>query len=120
MADPTRMEFASPFDERLFHEGPPAMFTLDPMGRLRVDPERTREGYLLVGAPEGREAGHYVLVDRATGLRMYTLVSHPVLATCQPRADVHRHPDYASAVTEAMKQWTMPAPQALDGGDEES
>lgn len=120
MVERARLEFASPFDERLFLEGPPAMFTLDPMGRLRVDPERTREGYLLVGSPQGRDPGHFVLFDRATGLRMYTLVSHAILATCQPRADVRRHADYASAITEAMEQWSMPAPQALDGGDEES
>lgn len=120
MIDPAWPEFTSDFDERLFHEGPPAMFTLDPMGRLRVDPERTREGYLLVGSPEGRDPGHYVLTDRATSLRMYALVSHSVLATCQPRADVRRYADYASAIAEAMRQWAAPAPQALDGGDEDS
>ncbi len=119
MVDRARLEFASVFDERLFLEGPPAMFTLDPMGRLRVDPERTREGYLLVGSPQGRDPGHFVLVDQATGLRMYTLVSHAALATCQPRAEVRRHADFTSAIAEAMQQWAVPAPQALDGGDEE-
>ena len=120
MADSKGPEFASAFDERLFLEGPPAMFTLDPMGRLRVDPERTREGYLLIGSPQGRDPGHFVLTDRATGLRMYTLVSHSVLATCQPRADVRRFDDYALALAEAMKQWAVPAAKALDGGDEET
>lgn len=113
------MTFASDFDARLFAEGPPAVFTLDPSGKLRVDPERTREGYLLVGSPEGREEGHYVLTDRATGLRMYMLVSHPVLAECQPRADVRRHPTYASAVDEAVQQWAVPAADALPPGGEE-
>jgi hypothetical protein len=115
MADPhapRAMEFASPFDERLFHEGPPALFTLDPSGRLRVDPERTREAYLLV-TPTGRDPGHFVLADRATGLRMYVLVSHTALATCQPRADVIAHPDYASAVADTVAQWAAPAPEPV-------
>ncbi len=111
--------FASPWDEQLFDSGPPAMFTLDPKGFLRVDPERTRECYLLIGTPEGRDPGHFVLTDRATSLRLYTLVSHSALATCQPRADVARFPDYASAVAEAVQQWAVPGADALDGRDEE-
>jgi hypothetical protein len=111
--------FASPWDEALLHHGPPTLFTLDPKGFVRADPERTREIFLLVGTPEGREIGHYVLTDRVTGLRMYALVNHPLLATAQPRADVARFPDYASAVAETVQQWAVPAPQALDGADEE-
>lgn len=99
------MIFASDFDERLFATGPPALFTLDPSGKLRVDPERTREGYLLVGAPEGREEGHYVLVDRATRLPLYLLVSHPALATCQPRGEVTRYPDHEAARAAVARAW---------------
>lgn len=112
-------EFASPFDELLFEGSTPSLFTLDPHGRLRVDPERTREIYLLVGVPEARDPGHFVLTDRVTGLRMYTLVNHSVLATAQPRADVTRFPDYASAVAETMKQWAVAAPDTLDRGEQE-
>ncbi len=108
------MEFASPFDERLFEEGPPALFTLDPAGRLRVDPERTREGYLLLGDIAGRDPGHFVFTDRATGLRIYALVTHPALAECQPRASVLGYRDYASAVRHAAEQWALPDQPALD------
>lgn len=109
------MTFASELDARLFAAGPPALFTLDPKGRLRVDPERTREIYLLVGVPEGREEGHYVLTDAVTGLKLYLLVSHPALACAQPRGTVERFPDHESAVAEAVKQWRMaPAEASTD------
>jgi hypothetical protein len=111
-------EFASEFDERLFREGPPALFTLDPSGRLRVDPERTREVYLLVPPPVGLDPGHFVVVDRATGLAMYLLVNHVALAHALPRVDVFPHADRASAVAEAMKQWVPPA--AVPEGEEEA
>jgi hypothetical protein len=116
MAEPT---FASAWDEQLFERGPPTLFSLDPKGFLRADPERTREIYLLVGPLEGRDPGHFVLKDRVTGLAMYVLVSHATLATAQPRADVTRFPDYASALAETVQQWAVPAAHALDGRDEE-
>lgn len=116
MAEPL---FASAWDEQLFLAGPPTLFSLDPKGYVRADPERTREIYLVVGPLEGRDPGHFVLKDRATGLRMYVLVSHTTLATAQPRADVTRYPDYASAVAETVEQWAVPAADALDRADEE-
>lgn len=119
MAERTEPPWASAWDEELFRYGPPSMFTLDPKGFLRADPERTRECYLLIGAPEGRDPGHFVLTDRVTGLRMYTLVSHAALAECQPRADVRRFPDFASARAETVEQWAVAAPEALDAPDEE-
>lgn len=123
MPDPTAprfpMELASPFDEQLLREGPLAFFTLDSQGRVRLDAERTRECWLLTPVPAERDIAHFVLTDRATGVRMYALVAHPALATCQPRADAERFPDYASAIAETVKQWAVAAPQALDGADEE-
>jgi hypothetical protein len=102
--------FASAWDAALFAAGPPSVFTLDPKGELRVDPERTREAWLLVGerdgtVPTGREEAHFVLRDRVTGLRMYLLVTHPELATRQTRAEATRYPDHASAVAKAAEQW---------------
>lgn len=101
------MKFASAFDEALYTSGPPACFTLDPRGHLRVDPERTREIYLLHRI-EGREIGHYVLTDAVTGLRLYLLVTHPLFATAQPRGTVERHPDHTSATLAAAEQWAVP------------
>jgi hypothetical protein len=107
-------EFASPWDEALAASGLPALFTLDPEGKLRVDPERTREIYLL-GPVEGPgELGHYVLTDARTRLRLYLFVTHPVLAERQPRGTVVRHPDAGSAIAEAVEQWAVPAPQPAE------
>lgn len=111
--------FASWWDRRLAAEGPPAIFTLDARGDLRVDPERTREAELLVGVPEGREPAHFVLTDGATGVRLYLYVTHPALALCQPRGTVERFPDSAAAIAEAVEQWAVPAPEAAAAGLDE-
>jgi hypothetical protein len=92
------MKFASSFDARLFESGPPALFTLDPRGQLRVDPERTREIYLLT-EPGPREPGHWVLTDEKTRLRLYLLASHPALAQLQPRGTVEQFSSYEEAIS---------------------
>jgi hypothetical protein len=94
------MRFASAFDERLFLLGPAAIFTLDPRGELRVDPERTREIHLLteLSADAPRDPAAWVLTDRATGLRMVLVTTHAAMATLQPRADAVRAPDFATAL----------------------
>ncbi|MBM4367971.1 MAG: hypothetical protein FJ102_17290 [Deltaproteobacteria bacterium] len=106
------MRFASVFDERLFHEGPPAIFTLDPRGQLRVDPERSREIYMMLD-PGARAPGFYVFTDRATGVRMLAVVTHPAMAERQPRALVQRFADYASAAAQAVQEWPVAAPDAV-------
>lgn len=100
-------EFASPFDAELARIGPPAIFTADPAGRLRVDPERTREMGLVLGElPAGPpEPAHYVLTDRVTGVRMYLFVTAPVLAERQPRGDAERVPDAATAMERVRAAW---------------
>lgn len=103
------VEFASPWDEQLYNSAVPGLFTLDPAGRLRVDPERTREGYLLIGTPEKHDPGHWVFTDRVTKLRLYALVTHPALAECQPRADVVRYAEAEAAMAEADAQWVRVA-----------
>ena len=94
------MRFASPFDERLYRHGPAAIFTLDPRGELRVDPERTREIHLLADLPAEAplDPAAWVLTDRATGLRMVLVATHPDLATLQPRADAVRAADFEEAL----------------------
>lgn len=91
------MIFASAFDQELFAYGPPAIFTLDPRGHLRVDPERTREIYILHTDFTAREAGFYVLTDRATGLRLVLVVTHRAMAEMQPRASWERFATYEAA-----------------------
>lgn len=112
------MRFASAYDEALFLDGPPAIFTLDPRGQLRVDPERTREMYM-VGAPGPREEGFYVLYDGATGVRVLLVVTHPCMAEWQPRGRVCRFADYASAAAEAVQQWTVVPHQPVAGAEHE-
>jgi len=110
--------FACEYDEALAAYGPPSIFTLDPSGKLRVDPERTREIYLMdpaLAARGEREAGHWLLTDERTGLRLYLYVTHPDLARRQARGTVVRHPTAASAIAEAMAQWAVPvAEPAVD------
>jgi hypothetical protein len=113
------VRFSSEFDRRVFADGPPAVFTLDVRGELRVDPERTREIELLAGLPTEKEVAHYVLTDRATGVKMYVLVTHPSLAELQPRAEAKRVPDYDSGAAEAVEQWTRPRAVAVDAGGDE-
>lgn len=107
------MRFASLYDEACFRDGPPALFTPDPRGNLRVDPERTREIWLLQPSPSGREAAVYVLTDRATGVKMLLATNCPVLAELQPRGPVERLPDYDTARAVVAAQWaghTPPGP----------
>lgn len=114
MDDPSDLPFASRFDRELFERGPPAIFTLDPRGELRVDPERTREIHLLTSDLDGREVGSFVLRDRKTGVLMAMLVTHPAMATLQPRADVERLESWAAASARARAQWRAPPAHALD------
>ena len=95
------MKFASPFDEAIFLGDIPAIFTLDPRGQLRLDPERTREIFILHTPTGPREDGFYALTDRATGLRMVMVTNHPCMAEMQPRAASARFATYAEAVAAA-------------------
>jgi hypothetical protein len=101
------MVFASALDEGIFAGGPPAVFTVDPRGRLRVDPERTRELYLRIGVPEGRDPGVFVHTDGRTGVRMVLATNHAALAAAS--GTVERAPDLASALARVRDQWRAPA-----------
>lgn len=113
------LPFASAWDAALYSSGPPSVFTLDPKGFFRVDPERTRECELLLGIPTGRSPGIWVLTDTVTQVRMVLVVTHETFATAQPRGGVSAFPDLSSARTYAMEQWRRAAPQPDSGvGDE--
>lgn len=100
------MVFASALDEGIFASGPPAVFTVDPRGRLRVDPERTRELYLRIGVPEGLDPGVFVHTDRPTGVRMVLATNHVALAAAS--GEVQRAVDFASALAQVRDQWRPP------------
>ncbi len=110
------MTFASLYDEASFLHGPPAVFTPDPRGNLRIDPERTRELWLLAPNAQGREAAIYVLTDRATGVKMVLATNCPELILPLPRADAKPAIDYASARAEAMEQWPEAGAQGAPRG----
>lgn len=97
--------FASAWDEALAASGPATIFTLDPKGLLRADAERTREVGLEDGALPHQGPHHYLLTDRATGVRMYLFVTHPALAEHQLRADAARVPDAETAIRQVNGQW---------------
>lgn len=111
--------FASEWDRQLAESGPPSVFTLDPRGELRVDPERTRECELLVGLPAPRDQAHYVLTDSLTGVRLYLYVTHPALAECQPRGTVRRCSSAREAIEETMEQWAVPTPEPAGAAHDE-
>ena len=102
------MRFASDFDLHAFHEGPAAIFTPDPRGNLRIDPERSREMWLVDPGPHSRDAGVYLLCDSATGVRMLLATNAAALVTAQPRGSVVRCRDYDSALSELRTQWPVP------------
>jgi hypothetical protein len=84
--------FRDPFDELLAIQGPPALFTMDAEGELRLDPFRTRDGWSRIPpeATPSHSLCHCLFRDRATGFVQYVLVTSPALYDAHPRADVRR------------------------------
>jgi hypothetical protein len=74
--------FCSPFDRRLAEQGPPAVFLRDPEGRLRLDPEWTRDAWARL---KGRDSG-YVQLVLATSPDL--LAEHPRLQ-CRAFEEAH-------------------------------
>lgn len=109
------MVFASRFDQDAFHAGPPALFTVDPRGQLRIDPERTREAYLALPDISGRDEGIWLMTDRATGVQMVLVSNQSALVHAQDRSTGVRYPDYASALAETVKQWAVAAAEGPQG-----
>lgn len=106
--------FANRFDQSLAERGPPAIFTVDADGELRLSIDRTRE--VLEAAPPGplpAEWCHCLGRDRATGWVQYLLITSPALLPCVPRSDLRRFPtqDAAAAALAALGPLPLlPAP----------
>jgi hypothetical protein len=92
--------FRDRFDRLLAEQGPPALFTVDAGGELRVDLVRTRDGWsrLVADVVLPREVCHCLYRDRATGFVQYVLVTAPELYSEHPRADVRRYDSQADAL----------------------
>jgi hypothetical protein len=90
------LEFCTVFDERLAHEGPPAVFLIDPEGNLRFDSEWTRDAY--VRHTPARLLWCWALArDRGTGHVQLVLATAPGLLADHPRLDVRTFPDHPTA-----------------------
>lgn len=100
--------FCSPFDEELAARGTPAVFLHDPEGRLRFDPEWTRDAYGRAAAIAALPPGwRWVLArDRDSGYVQLVLVTSPALADSHPvgggRLDLRAHPSRAEALAELV------------------
>ncbi len=90
--------FANRFDEALARRGPPAVFSVDADGELRLSPDRTRE-VLEAAAPDPLPDDwcHCLVQDAATGWVQYLLLTSPALIPALPRCAVKRYPTQAAA-----------------------
>lgn len=88
--------FCNPFDARLAEDGPPALFLRDPEGKLRFDPEWTRDAYGRLAVSERRWC--WVLGrDRASGHVQLLLATSPDLVADHPRLQFRTFDDPAAA-----------------------
>ncbi|MBX2797842.1 MAG: hypothetical protein KTR31_09245 [Myxococcales bacterium] len=91
-------EFCSPFDRALAHDGPPAVFLVDREGRLRMDPEWTRDAWGRHPMAEGPLVPTWCLArDRDSGFVMLVFTTSATLLHEHPRLDVRTFADAASA-----------------------
>lgn len=97
--------FATAWDQQLASSGPGTIFTLDPKGLLRADAERTREIGLTHGALSNEGPHHFLVTDRATGVKMYLFVTHRALAEQQPKADAMEVETSKIAIDAVRAQW---------------
>ena len=98
LSDPDLPPFCDPFDAALAAAGPPAVFTVDADGRLRLDADRTRDAWSRLPGPVDREPTLFLMRDRATGWRQLVLVTAPALALEHPRAEAARLASAAEAL----------------------
>lgn len=87
-----RETFCSPFDERLAASGPPAVFLVDPEGRLRFDPEWTRDAWGRC-AEAGPVQWCWALArDADSGYVQLVMVTSPDLLRAHPRMTFRAFP----------------------------
>ena len=98
------LDFSDAFDRAVALSGPPALFTLDAEGTLRLDADRTRDGWGRSGEDLARDVGHWLLRDRATGWVQYALATGSALVEDHPGAAAARFPtqDVALAALRAL------------------
>ena len=90
--------FRDAFDATQAAEGPPAVFTVDAEGEIKVDLDRTRDGWQRLAERPTYGVCHCLFRDRATGFVQYVLMTSPDFCTDHPRADITRYPDQPAAL----------------------
>lgn len=98
LVDPHLPAFCDPFDAAVAESGAPALFTVDADGRLRLDPDRTRDALARLPGPPAWVPTLALLRDRATGYVQLVLTSAPELVMGHPRADARLFADAAEAL----------------------
>ena len=106
------LPFTDPFDGTIAAQGPPAVFTIDADGELRLAAMRSRNAWESVVAPPGLEACHCLFRDRATGWVQYILVTSPALYLDHPRAEIVRYPSQECALKALLALGTPPVSAA--------
>ena len=91
--------FRDTFDRIQAEQGPPAVFTVDAEGEIKVDLERTRDGWQRLDRVPDYGVCHCLFRDRATGFVQYILVTSPDLCSTHPRADITHYPDQPAALS---------------------
>ena len=101
MATALSLEFCSPFDRVLAHEGPGAVFTPDREGLWRLAPNWTRTAYDGGGEEGAARSGvewRWVLArDRDTAFVQLLLCTGAELLRVHPRVELRHYEDLASA-----------------------
>lgn len=90
--------FAGPFDAAVAAQGPPAVFSTDAEGLLRLDVVRSRDAWAHARGALPRGFCHCLYRDRSTGWVQYLLVTSPALCEAHPRADIARYPTAEAAL----------------------
>ena len=107
------LHFSDPFDQAVAERGPPAMFTINADGELRLHPDRTRDAWQRCAGEVGPRTPpcHCLLRDQGTGWVQYVLVTSPLLVADHPRADAWRFGTEAAALDALAALGTVPVAQ---------
>lgn len=85
------MEFCSPFDEALAHQGPPGVFLRDHKDTWRFVADWTRDAWGRAPGPHEHGWRFLLMRDHATRFVTLALVTSPTLIEEHPRADVRAY-----------------------------
>lgn len=91
------MEFCTPFDEALAHQGPPGVFLFDAEGALRFQVTWTRDLYGRAEGPHELSWRWVLCRDRGSGFVQLVLVTAASLLREHPRLELRSFDDLDDA-----------------------